>query len=92
MNWLISKLADEKELPGAVQNETIMSRREQEQEVLQGKAGWLLQGYSPLGDGRALSGRFPHSANQVLPDGLVSDSYFRASHTAVRLSWFGVLA
>ena len=59
MNWAASNLADRKELQGAVQNESLLQARgsRKKEVLLDKKADWLLQGYSPLGDGRGLSGR-----------------------------------
>lgn len=65
-----SSLADRKDLRGAVQNETFIGRREQEQGsyTLVRIVYWLLQGYFPLGDDRGLSRGLSNYADQVIPD------------------------
>lgn len=52
MNWLTSRLADKKELQGSVQNETIISRREQEQGSYTRERGWVTVGPLSSGGGR----------------------------------------
>lgn len=53
MNQAASNVADRKELPRAVQNETFIGRMEQNKEI-------TTQGHLPMGVRRGLSGRLPH--------------------------------
>ena len=55
MNWAASNLADRKELRGAVQNLLAEGSRNKEV-MLDTKAGWLIQGYLPLGNDGGPSG------------------------------------
>lgn len=62
MNGSASNLADRKKLQGAIQNERFLKAKERRNQefTLSQRAGCLLQGYLPLGDGRGLSGRLLH--------------------------------
>lgn len=75
MIWEASSLADRKELQAAMiyKVKDFIGRRDQKQGRFTrgwGEAGGLLQGDSPLGDGREFSGRLL-TTNQMTGDWLV---------------------
>ena len=70
MNQAAFNLTYRKELPGTVQNETLLwvERSRNKDFTLRIKADWLWQDYFPLGDDGVYQANYLISADEVIPE------------------------
>lgn len=70
MNQAAFNLAYRKELPGTVQNETLLwvERSRNKEVTLRRKEDWLWQDHFPLGDDGVYQANYLTSADEMIPD------------------------